>query len=203
MEKVEELAKTCCQIVMKCPNVGVDDAEFTQGVLSMYHLFTHFLNLENSYYNIGLLLLKTTSTCLQLKNNHLKDVESIVANLFSKVWNLSSDKLEDHEMSSFRQAALALLIHLGSRLFWNRTIDKIFAINQEPSSTSCHLSEAAFDALVTYYENHSEDIHEIVPYLLQIWTQLVQLSTSPNQHKDHTSKLAALALLTKEPKQIK
>ena len=65
MEKVEELAKTCCQIVMKCPNVDVDETEFTQGVLSMYHLFTHFLNLENSYYNIGLLLLKTTTTCLE------------------------------------------------------------------------------------------------------------------------------------------
>ena len=108
MEKVEELAETCCHIVIKCPHVGVDDAEFTQRVSSIYDLFAHFLNAKNSYYNIGLLLLKTTTTCLQQKKNHLQDVESIAENLFSKVWNLSSDKLEDHEMSSFRQTALEL-----------------------------------------------------------------------------------------------
>ena len=203
-EALEALIQTCCQIISKCPNITADEAEFTQGANAIYHLFVHFMKSSSSFYVIGLLLSKTMSTCLQKLRKHTKEVETIALSLFSKVWNFAKEIVTEKELLSFRQTGLSILIHMGSRLYWNQTIDRLVAINQDPSASTFSLTEAAFDALLLYLQQHNyEDIDEIVPYLLQIWIQLVHSSSSSTQYSSHTEKLTKIAQDTVEPKQIK
>ena len=127
-EALEALIQTSCQIISKCPNIAADEAEFTQGANAIYHLFVHFMKSSSSFYVIGLLLSKTMSTCLQKLRKHTKEVETIALSLFSKVWNFAKEIVTEKELLSFRQTGLSILIHMGSRLYWNQTIDRLFPV---------------------------------------------------------------------------
>lgn len=196
---VNELIQVCCAGLDQSQDLTTDDTEFTQGVLSLYHLVTLSLNSPDKS-EICVLLSKTILVCLRKIDKSLKDVQSIAANLFSQVWSISN-KVNSELCFSYRSVALLMLVHGGTN-FWNRLIEKLTFIVQEPSNASFQLAGSVFDEVLLYCNNHKVKGSFCVSSLLQVWTHLVLLSNSSNLHQDRTSKLKLLAKEIQENYQV-
>ena len=187
---VNEFVQACCATLGQSQDLTADDTEFTQGVLSLYHLVTLSLSSPDKS-DICVLLSKTILVCLRKIDKSLKDVQSIAANLFSQVWSIGN-KVSSELCLSYRSVALLILVH-GGKNFWNRLIEKLTFIVQEPCKTSFQLVGSVFDEVLLYCNNHKVKGSFCVSSLLQVWTHLVLLSNSSNLHQDRTSKLKLFA----------
>ncbi len=148
-----------------------------------------------------MLLSQTLLSCLQKFSKHFKDVESIAANSFVHVWN-AANKVEEQFSLSYRTLALAILVHGGSN-YWNRVMDKLLSMTQEASTSALQLADAAFDEIVLYCNNHQCYTLAAASLLLQIWTQIVFLSSSSStHHAKRTSTLKSTFSVLPERKQI-
>lgn len=198
-DSVREFVQICCATLDKSQDLTADDTEFTQGILSLYHLVTLYISTFDKS-EICVMLSKTILVCLRKISKTLKDVESIAANFFAQVWNVAN-KVSDELCLSYRSLALSVLVHGGST-YWNRVIDKLVVVVQEPSSGSLQLAGCVFDEFVLYFNNHVIKGSHCTTSLLQVWAHLVLLSSSTHHHEDRTSKLKLLAKEIQESKQI-
>ena len=185
----------CCATLDQSQDLTADDTEFTQGVLSLYHLVTLSLSSPDKSDNF-VLLSRTILVCLRKTDKSLKDVQSIAANVFAQVWSIAN-KVNSELCFSYRNVALLILVHGGST-YWNRLIEKFVIIVQEPSNTSFQLAESIFDEILLYCNNHKVKESFSVSTLLQVWTHLVISSNSSNQYQDRTSKLKLFAMEIQE-----
>lgn len=198
-ESVQEFVHICCATLDNSRDLMVDDAEFTQGILSLYHLVVLYINsLDDS--EIFLRLSKTILGCLRKINKTIKDVESIAANFFAQVWN-NANKVTSEQCFSYRSVALSVLVH-GGNTYWNRVIDKMMFAVQESSNASLQLARCVFDEFLLYFNNRLIKGSHYATSLLQIWAQVVLLSSSTQQYEDPTFKLKLLAQEIQENKQI-
>ncbi|XP_057379312.1 uncharacterized protein LOC130701372 [Daphnia carinata] len=198
-DSVREFVQICCAILDCSQDFTAEDAEFTQGVLSLYHLVTLYISTFDKS-DICVMLSKTILGCLRKVSKTLKDVESIAANFFAQVWNVAN-KVSDELCLSYRSLALTVLVHGGSS-YWNRVIDKLVVVVQEPSSGSFQLTGCVFDEFVLYFNNHVVKGSQCITPLLQVWAHLVLLSSPTHHHEDRTQKLKLLAKEIQESKQI-
>lgn len=189
----------CCAILDCSQDFTAEDAEFTQGVLSLYHLVTVFITSEENS-EICVMLSKTFLSCIRKFDKTLKDVESIVANFFAQMWSVAN-KVNSELAFTYRSLSLVISVHSGSS-YWNRVIDKLIVAVQETSSASFKLAGSVFDEFLLYFSNHTVKGSQGVSSLLQVWTQLVFHSSSSNQHEDRTTKLKSKAKDIQESKQV-
>ncbi len=189
----------CCAILDCSQDFTAEDAEFTQGVLSLYHLVTLLLTSEENS-EICVMLSKTFLSCIRKFDKTLKDVESIVANFFAQMWSVAN-KVNSELAFIYRSLSLVISVHSGSN-YWNRVIDKLIVAVQETSSASFKLAGSVFDEFLLYFSNHTVKGSHGVSSLLQVWTHLVFHSSSSNQHEDRTTKLKSKAKDIQESKQV-
>ena len=196
---MKEFMQECCSILALSQDLPDEDAEFTQGVLSLYHLVTLLIaSADNS--EICVTLSKTFLSCIRKFNKTLKDVESIVANFFSQMWSVAN-KVNSGLSFLYRSMALVILVHSGST-YWNRVIDKLIVAVQEVSSASFTLAGSVFDEFLLYFSNHTVQGSQGLSSLFQVWIHLVLLSNPSTQHEDHTVKLKLKAKDIQESKQV-
>lgn len=199
-ESVKDFIEECCSTLRISQDLTVDDTEFTQGVLSLYHLLTLSASCQEPS-EICITLAKTFLSCVEKSDKTLKDVESIAANFFAQVWNIAN-KVKSCLSMSYRSLALIILVHGGST-YWSRVIDKLIFAVQEPTSASFNLAGAVFDEFLLYCNSHKVQELQCVSALLQVWAHLVLLSnSSKNRHEDHTSRLNAFSKGIQEFKQV-
>lgn len=179
----------CCSILEQSKNPAYEETEFTQGVLSLYHLITRFISSGEAAETI-ILLSQTMLCCLKKFTKSAKDVESIAANSFVQVWN-AANKVEGQLPHTYRIVALSILVHGGSN-YWNRVMDKLVCVTQEPSTQALQLAESVFDELVFYCESHNCQSAAAASALLQAWMQVVNASNNALQYQKRTSTLKAM-----------
>lgn len=197
-DSVEELIQDCCAILDLSLDLTADAAEFTQGVLSLYHLVRFSISVEQP--EISIMLSKTFLTCLRKMDKSIKDIESIAANFFVQVWNFAN-KVKSDLTNIYRSVALTILVH-GGNTYWNRVIDKMVSAVQEASESSFVLVGSVFDEFIYYCSTHSCSGSQCIKSLVQVWIYVVMLSKPSNQHEDRTSKLRLITQDIQNSKQL-
>lgn len=199
-ESINSFLQICCSILRKSQDPASDEKEFTQGVLSFYHLVNYCVNMADSPETV-LLLSRTLLSCLQKFSKSSKDVESIAANSFTPVWSASS-KMEDKQLClSYQIVALSNLVHGGCN-YWKRLMDRLMYATQDASPQSLQLAKAVFDELVSYCNNHKNRDLVAASTLLQVWAQIVNSSNSPEQHEKRGNTLKLMVKELPERKEI-
>lgn len=199
-ESVKDFIQGCCASLDSAQDLTADDTEFTQGVLSLYHLVRFSISSSGDDSETCVMLLKTFLSCLRKLNKSLNDVESIAANFFVQVWNFAN-KVNSEQSFVYKDMALTIFVHAGST-YWNRLIDKLNGTVQESISASFQMTRSVFDEFVLYWDSHTELGSHGVTSLLQVWTFVVMSSKSSNQHQDRTTKLRLLHDKIQESKEV-
>lgn len=185
-EIISEFLHICCDIIDHASDLLNDDSEFTQGVLSIHYLANLPLNCQRSS-NISKL---STSLllCLRKMNKSIRDVESIAANFFSNLWNLSN-KTDESLNTLYKKLSLAILVH-GGATYWNRVVEKLNSAVQDPSESSVEITSYVFLEFINYQKIHTEDLEVTwTSSLMQAWVLLMFLSKSCSDHQKCTGML--------------
>lgn len=185
---MNEFIYVCCDILDSSSDLLSDISEFTQGVLSLFYLVSTLA--KSPSLPVISKIAETHLTCMRKVSSSIKDVESIAANFFSHLWNLANKAGTDLE-HTYRVKSLAILVHGGSS-FWNKVIDKLGSVIQEPSQPSRDIATQVFLEFLCYQKVHQTTSMQWTSSIMQAWVLLMFSSKNSSEHQSCTDELLHL-----------